>query len=291
MVREEDRRNLLDIRFTDPTAIRAAAAKRRRPPALTPRDRLLIIAADHPARGALNVGSDAIAMGDRFNLLDRLAEALSVPGANGLLATPDIVEDLLLLGALDDKYVFGSMNRGGFPGSVFELDDRFTAYSAASIVEHELEGGKVLLRMNYSDAGTVSTVEAASCAVTELAATGRIAILEPFLNTHVNGRPQNDLSPDAVIKSMAICSALGATSAYTWLKIPVVAEMQRVVNASTLPLVLLGGERSDDPKEMLNRWRHALSLDGVRGLAVGRNLLYPSDGDITGAVTRAVDLL
>ena len=50
-----------------------------------------------------------------------------------MLGTPDILEDLLLLGALEDKVVIGSMNRGGLQGAVFELDDRFTAYDAAAI--------------------------------------------------------------------------------------------------------------------------------------------------------------
>ncbi len=39
----------------------------------------------------------------------------------------------LLLGALDGKVVIGSMNRGGLAGTVFEVDDRFTAYDAAAV--------------------------------------------------------------------------------------------------------------------------------------------------------------
>jgi hypothetical protein len=55
-------------------------------------------------------------MADRYDLLRRLLIAPSRPGVDGLLATADIVEDLLLLGALEDKVVFGSMNRGGLQG-------------------------------------------------------------------------------------------------------------------------------------------------------------------------------
>ena len=89
-------------------------------------DQIMIIAADHRARGALGVGGRALAMVDRNDLLARLTSALSRPGVDGLLASPDIVEDPLLLGALEEKVVLGSMNRGGLQGSVFELDDRFT---------------------------------------------------------------------------------------------------------------------------------------------------------------------
>ena len=74
-----------------------------------------------------------MAMADRGELLDRLVTALRRPGVDGVLGTPDVLEDLLLLGALDDKVAIGSMNRGGLQGSVFELDDRFTAYDAATV--------------------------------------------------------------------------------------------------------------------------------------------------------------
>ncbi len=119
----------------------------------------MLIAADHPARGALAAGGRPTAMGDRGDLLDRLVLALARPGVDGLLATPDIVEDLLLLDALDDKVVIGSMNRGGLAGSAFEFDDRFTAYDAATIGAMGLDGGKTLTRIALEDPGTASTLE------------------------------------------------------------------------------------------------------------------------------------
>jgi DhnA family fructose-bisphosphate aldolase class Ia len=94
-----------------------------------------------------------------------------------------------------------------------------------------------------------------------------------------------------VMRSMAIASALGATSTHTWLKVPVVDDMERVAEATTMPLVLLGGPRSDRPDEMFDRWEKTLRLPGVRGLVVGRNLLYPSDDDVSTAVKTAVSLL
>ena len=86
----------------------------------------MIVAADHPARGALAVGNRPTAMNSRTDLLDRLRAALADPGVDGVLATSDILDDLLLLGALEDKVVFSSFNRGGLAGAAFELDDRMT---------------------------------------------------------------------------------------------------------------------------------------------------------------------
>jgi hypothetical protein len=101
----------------------------------------------------------------------------------------------------------------------------------------------------------------------------------------------NDLSPGAVIKSIHIAQGLGATSAYTWLKLPVVADMERVMDATTLPTLLLGGDPSDAPEETYAGWRDALALPSVRGLVIGRTLLYPRDDDVAGAVDTAAALV
>ena len=125
---------ILDVRTRRPQAIAEAASKRKRRASLLGEDnQLFIIAADHPARGALRVGDRPMAMSDRADLLERMSLALSRPGVDGVLGTADIIEDLLLLGVLDDKVVIGSMNRGGLAGTVFEMDDRFTGYDAETI--------------------------------------------------------------------------------------------------------------------------------------------------------------
>ena len=67
-------------------------------------------------------------------------------------------------------------------------------------------------------------------------------MVEPFMSRRVDGKVRNDLSPDAVIKSIHISQGLGSTSAYTWMKLPVVDEMDRVMEATTLPTLLLGGD-------------------------------------------------
>ncbi|WP_199561936.1 Cgl0159 family (beta/alpha)8-fold protein [Micromonospora deserti] len=94
---------------------------------------------------------------------------------------------------------------------------------------------------------TVSTLQASASAISELAAHQLIAMVEPFLSRWgVDGRVVNDLSPAAVARSVAIASGLGGTSAYTWLKLPVVEDMAAVMAATTLPALLLGGDPMDD---------------------------------------------
>ncbi|WP_242613951.1 Cgl0159 family (beta/alpha)8-fold protein [Actinomadura roseirufa] len=284
---------LLETRAARPEAIAEAAALRPRPAAPPGASgRLMIIAADHPARGALRAGTDPLAMGNRLDLLERMCVALARPGVDGVLATPDVIEDLLLLGALDGKVVIGSMNRGGLAGSAFELDDRFTAYTAPAIAAAGLDGGKMLLRVDLADPATVRTLEACANAVTDLAGHGLMAMVEPFMSTRGgDGAVTNVLTTEAMVKAVSIASGLGATSARTWLKIPVVDRMEEVMAASTLPAVLLGGEVRADPDAALAGWQAALALPSVRGLVVGRSLLYPPGGDVAAAVDAAVGLL
>lgn len=144
LITPADFARLRDVRAHHPDAIAQALAERRRRPVLQGDGRLFIIAADHPARGAFSVGPDAMAMGDRYGLLERLALALSHPGVDGVLGTPDIIDDLAVLGVLDDKVVVGSMNRGGLQRARFEMDDRYTAYDVPTMVERGIDFAKAL---------------------------------------------------------------------------------------------------------------------------------------------------
>ena len=282
---------ITQTRATDPGAIKRAADARAKAPLVPPDGRLMIIACDHPARGANGVGNRPLAMANRVDLLERLQTALSRPGVDGLLGSPDIIEDLLLLGALEGKVVFGSMNRGGLQGAAFELDDRFTGFDAQGIADLGLNGGKTLTRVALDDPGTLPTLTGTAQAINELAERGLTAMVEPFWSSRVDGKVRNDLSADAVIKSVGVCSALGRTSAYTWLKLPVVPEMERVMESTTFPTLLLGGDPDTSPEETYASWRAALQLPAVRGLVVGRTLLYPADDDVAAAVDTAATMV
>ncbi|MFC3999758.1 aldolase [Nocardiopsis sediminis] len=285
-------RDIVETRVHNPGAIAEAAARRVPAPSpVGPNGMAMIVAADHTARGALRSGDRPMAMADRADLLDRVCTALERPGVTGVLGSADILDDLLLLGVLDGKSVFGSMNRGGLAGAAWEIDDRFTGYDAASIAAMGFDGGKMLLRVDYADPRTARTLESCARAVNELNDARVMAMVEPFIARQADGAVRNDLSTEAVITSVAIGAGLGRASARTWLKVPVVDGMERVMAATTLPTLLLGGELAADPEATYARWGAALKLPGVKGLAVGRSLLYPADDDVVGAVDTAVGLL
>lgn len=283
---------IVETRVRRPGAVAEAAERRTQPKDLVGEGgRMMLVAADHPARGALRAGDDAMAMADRRLLLQRLCQALARPGVDGVLATADVLEDLLLLGALDGKVVIASMNRGGLAGTAFEIDDRFTAYTATAVEAMGWQGGKMLVRIDPEDRATAPTLEAAARAVDDLAERRLLAMVEPFICHRHDGRVHNDLSTEAVVRSCTVAAGLGSTSAYTWLKLPVVADMEQVLSATSLPVVLLGGEVNPDQSGTFQTWHDALRHPTARGLVVGRSLLFPPDGNVERAVDGAVRLV
>ncbi len=283
---------LVQTRVASPSAIADALARRtRRRHVTTATGTLFLIAADHPARGQLAIRGDRAAMGDRGDLLRRLQLALDRPGVDGVMATADIVEDLALLGALDDKVVFGSMNRGGLAGAEFELDDGFTGYTAAALARDRLDGGKMMVRVDDTDPRTLRTLESCARAIDELAALRLPAMIEVFPVRRQPGGLRPIHEGAALARAIAIVSGLGGTSAYTWLKVPVTADMDQVMSASTLPTFLLGGDPGEDSEPTFALWERAMEYPQVRGLVAGRTLLYPVDGDVVRAVDQAAAII
>ncbi|MFK8024590.1 MAG: hypothetical protein AB8G26_11575 [Ilumatobacter sp.] len=292
MITDERWADLLETRATDPGAIGRALEARSSRPLLADDGATFIIAIDHPARGMVGVSGQAFVMADRRDVLERTMTALADPGVDGVMATPDVLDELALLGALDGKVAIGSINRGGLQGSSWELDDQLTGHTPAAIVDQGLDGGKMLLRIDLADRDSKDTIEACARWITELAAAGKMAMLEPLPYTRSEtGTKQLDTDDDALVRCVGVANALGATSAHTWLKLPATDQVERVMAATSLPGLILGGTPGPDPATAFDEWRRAMAVPNVRGLVVGRSLLYPPDGDVAAAVATAADIV
>lgn len=289
---ESTYRDLLNVRVREPERIAAAHAARRRRYSLTRDGMLFIIAADHTARGMVALGDDLLAMANRRVMLERLLTALEHPRVDGILASADIMDDLVLLGALHDRVAVGTMNRGGLAGASWELDDRFTAYDTRHLIAANLDAGKMLLRIDEQDPGTVPTLHGCAQAVQELNDHRMMAMVEPIPYTkNDTGRAVWDHDPHKLLRAVGVCAALGGSSAYTWLKIQATADISTIAAMTTQPLLLLGGAPGPDPEATFATWERALAEPTVRGLVVGRALVYPPDGDVARAVARAALLV
>lgn len=181
------------------------------------------------------------------------------------------------------------------PGKPAWLDDRFTGHRPWDIERLGFDAGKLPLRIGYDDPGSLDTLESTARVIDEMAERPPPVFVEPFISRRTpEGRVRNGLGAEDVIRSIAIASGLGGSSAYTWLKVPVTEnpdDMARVMETSTLPAVLLGGDVGGDQEGAYEKWRGALQLPTVKGLVAGRSLLYPADGDVATAVDTAVGLL
>ncbi len=283
---------LIEARVREPHSLQTALKGRRRRDLVGPDGNLLIVAVDHTARGMLAAGSDPLAVADRYTLLDRVMRALKVPGVDGVMSSADILEELAWLGALDGVVAIGTMNRGGIIGARWELDDRLTAYDADHIEEYGLDGGKTLVRIEDTDAGVARTLEMVAALSTELADRKLMNMIEPLpYLIDENGRARLDSSTERLIKVVAIASGLGSSSAYTWLKLPASPDMDKVAGATTMPIVMLGGDPGADAARTFAGWQAAMAEPNVRGLVAGRALVYPEDGDVEGAVSAAAAIV
>ena len=287
-----DYRAITEARVREPRRLREALTRRRRRPLVGDDGRMLLVAADHTARGKLAVGSDPMAAADRFTLLDRLVTALGDGRVDGVLASADVLEELAILGVLDGRLAVGTMNRGGIVGARWELDDRLTAYDADHVVALGLDGGKTLLRIDPTNAAVPRTLELVARITTELADAGVMNLVEPLpYRTRDDGRVELDPSEDALVRTVAVASGLGASSAHTWLKVPPTADPARVAAATTCPILLLGGDVGPGHVQLLDAWERALTVPNIRGLVPGRALLYPAVLTVREAVERAAALV
>jgi DhnA family fructose-bisphosphate aldolase class Ia len=294
---------LTQTRVSDPDrALRVAGARKRRA-RLTIDGRLSLLAADHPARRVTAVGEDQLAMADRHDYLARVVRVLQSERVDGVMATMDILEDLLLLHdlvlgkggppLLDDKLLIASLNRGGLQGVSWEMDDPVTGATPATVAAWNLDGAKFLVRICDDDPASLKTMVAAAQAITELNALGLPMFLEPLPAVKTDKGYKVIKTAEALTVIAGVASALGDSSRHLWLKLPYCENYESVTRATTLPILLLGGESTGDPTHFMRQVAAAIAMrevaagpgrrlvvnGTVRGALAGRNVLYPGAED------------
>ena len=278
---------LTEIRVQDPDcALRVAKTRERRVP-LTRDGKLNIVAADHPARRVTAVGGNSLGMADRHDYLVRIARVLMSPTVDGVMATMDIIEDLLILhdqlgrdGFLNDKLLIASLNRGGLAGSSWEMNDPMTGASPETCAAWELDGAKILMRLCDDEPDSLATIVATASAINKTNALHIPMFLEPLPVVKTEKGYKVVKTAEALAKIVGVASALGDSSRYLWLKLPYCENYEIVARATTLPILLLGGESAGDPSGFLREVSSGMAAGAnVRGALVGRNVLYPGDDD------------
>ncbi len=285
-VSETEFERITEIRVYDPDLPLRQAALRRRRARLTEDGRLVILAADHPGRGVTQVGDNPVAMGDRLDYLSRIVRVLSEPGIDGIMSTADLLEELLILESLrdepllDGKLMIGCLNRGGVSGTVWEMRDRFGAYSVQALAAMRLDGAKLMFRLDPANPDSGATLQDCALALRQLQEHSIPAFLEPLPVRWDGQRYAVEKKAPEMIRAVGIATALGDSCRNLWLKLPYAEEFAKVARATACPILMLGGEAKGDPAGLLHEF--ALGLEAganVRGVLVGRNVLFPRDED------------
>lgn len=281
---------LITLRLHHPRTAQEEAEARVRRPVLAPHGRLLILAADHPARMVVRVGSAPVRMGDRWQLLSRALRVLTTPDVDGVMATPDVLEELLMLshlarrrsgrGWLDGKIMIGCMNRGGLAGTAFELDDRMTAFTAEGLARLRCDGGKLMVRIDPKDAASVRTLERCAREIDACYALGVAVFLEAMLVERTPRGYGVRSDAESLIQVAGVAAGLGTSTTATWLKLPYGPGYGRVAAATTLPILMLGGEVREDPGAVLEEFAEGMAAGpNVCGAMVGRNVSFAARED------------
>lgn len=287
---------LCEMRASDPKAILAHAHHRKRRRELTHDGKLVILAADHPARMVVDTGGEDGLIGNRRDYLARIFQVLQNGNVDGVMGTADILEDLFGLDALmidggaesvlDHRVLVGCMNRGGLSGAAFEMDDRFTAYDASGLQAMNLDGGKMMVRLDLADPASLDTLLGCAQAVDGCIDNGLTAFLEAFIVERTDNGYTTDRTPRGLMQAVSVASGLGDSSLHTWLKLPYCEGYETVAGATTLPILMLGGAARDDKHAVLEEFVTGMTAGpNVRGCLVGRNVLYADD---PAAMARAV---
>lgn len=278
--------SITDIRVDNPDFIIDWSNRRVKSKQFARNGKLNVVAADHPARGSVSVGDKPFEMAERHELLSRMIHVLESDWVDGVLGSMDILEELIILhglfqeagkqGFLDGKIMIASLNRGGFPGTVWELDDPITGTDAATCLNYGFDAAKMLLRLDPGDEKTLQTIRYCAEGVRDFDAHKLPIFLEPLPVKKENNFYKVIKDPDLLIPLVTMTSALGSSSKYCWLKLPYTKDFNRVVASTTLPIVILGGERTDSAEGLIQDLKEAFAAGHqVRGAMFGRNVLYP----------------
>jgi DhnA family fructose-bisphosphate aldolase class Ia len=83
-----------------------------------------------------------------------------------------------------------------------------------------------------------------------------------------------------LVKVIGVASGMGKSSMGTWLKIPYCDKYELIAQATTCPILMLGGESRGDPTGIFVEFAAGMRAGAaIRGALVGRNVTFPGRDD------------
>ena len=158
------------------------------------------------------------------------------------------------------------------------MDDTFTSFSVESIRLLRLDAAKTMFRLEATSGDSAKTMLYNADIISELNRYEIPCFLEILCVSSEGYKVQKSLAE--MVKAIGVASAMGDSSRNLWLKIPFCENYPRVVRATTLPLLMFGGESKGDPMGTIGEFVAGMKAGAnVRGALVGRNILFPGKDD------------
>lgn len=257
---------IVTARVRRPATIQQRMATRRRPtPAVGLDGKLVLIAADvvtDPRTGAYVT---------RREMLDRVIEALAVPGVDGVIAHFGLLEELALLNVLEHRLAFCSS---------------LTA-PARSVAHHFLDGAEATMSWPLRDAADASSMEQVAQTVAELSDSGCSSIVH-LRHDLANDRSEFDTEWSEWFGPVHAATSMAPTGAGLWLTIPAFVAPTPVAETTGLPVLV----RDTDVPVDATAWRGLFSARlplNVRGLIVGASGLFSLTHSVYDATAELVE--
>lgn len=259
-----------------------AAARKQALPADRP---LVLAAADHNARMISEYRGDPLAFCCRQEYLARLMRMLESPYVDGVEASPDVMEALMLLNdlrlsrgqpdVLSGKMLIGTANRGGLKGAVWELDDFCSGFTLERMQRLRLDGAKFMLRVDLDDERSKRAMEYCTDLVNRAAAADFPVFIEMLMVKRVDGNIVLQTDTLSLCRSVGVAAALGSSAMQKWLEVPRSPDYAQVAQATMCPLLVVPDESETEPLDIVAEYTRERDMaDNVCGILLGRNILY-----------------
>ena len=291
---------ITDVRMDDiETSFRNAQNRKKREKLATD-GRLCILACDYPARRVVAAGDQPLAMANRYDYLTRIIAVLQAGAVDGLIATMDVLEELLILhellgnigkpGLLDNTLLIPSLNCGGLAGADWGVDDFVTTGPGVETCKlWAMDGVKLRLRLCDHDAASLKTLQACAEQITYANEVELPVFLEPLPVSKDGSDYRIQSSAEALAKITGVACALGDSSRNLWLTLPCCDNIQLAAAATTLPVLLLDDDAAADNGVFAENLKKTLQSSwNVRGVVVGRSVLYPASGGDPASAARTL---
>lgn len=272
-----------EIKAFHPEVVEQEAFLKKKPG--FPHERLVLAAADHNARMINEYKGNPIGLSNRREYLSRLVRILFSDKVDGVEATPDIIEDLIIINKilrekgekdfLRGKMLIGTVNRGGLKNTVFEMDDLCSCFTVDRIGKLNMDGVKFMLRLNPMDEKSQNTLAYCANTVNEAVKYGLPVFIEALYVENADRGFAMKTDTESLCKVVGVTGALGCTGANKWIEVPLNREYQIPAGATTCPVLVVPDEVEEEPDAVVKEYTKEIGLSyNIRGILLGRNVMY-----------------